>query len=203
VHGSSPARILWWEVPRHVRCASVYKGINRFLSRLKTTVANFSNYVRRPLMPRGERPSAASLDVDLSGDEPQRKREAHPNDDAADNRHDEKPSVTPYADVTTEDDDDTAWVPFTAEHRLALRIGESSHGGHAFVRETAKNILNILEFQRLTCAEIAQRLNRVGSAMPRSGKWDSILVYHFTRHYMNVRPAFFSSEDFPRSNLYN
>ena len=199
VQGSSPARILWWEVPRHARSPCVYKGINRFLSRLKTTVANFSNFVRRPLTPRGERPSAASLDVGLSRDELLRKRQSHQNDDAAGRRYDEKPSVTDYADITPEDD--TAGVPFTAEHRLALRIGESSHRGHAFVRETANNILNIPEFQRLTCAEIAQRLNRTGSAKPRSGKWDSILVYHFTRHYMSVRPRFFTTE-LPGSDRY-
>lgn len=162
----------------------MYKGISRFLSRLKTTVEDFASFVRwRSPKPRSIEPSSAAQ-AGLVRDVPQRQRDGH----ATFKTPDVGRSFSPGPNLIAEDG--LAWVEFTTEHRLALRIGESSHAGHAFVRETAKAIHDILDFQSLTCGEIAQQLNRVKSATPRSGKWNSILVYHFTRHYMEVRPPF-------------
>ena len=93
--------------------------------------------------------------------------------------------------------DDVAYMPFCQEDRLALRMGESSHKGHEFVRETANAIKGIPDLYNITCDEIAWKLNKLGTPMPRGGRWNGRLVFHFTRHYMQIRPAFFE-EDVPK-----
>ena len=162
----------------------MYKGISRFLSRIKTAASDFSRFLTRS----SKLPQSQFRSTTRVNKEPSVKRSFIPPPRNSAPESDGRYTASPYAADFSEE----TWFPppFTAEHRLALHIGESHHLSHAFVREAARLIHAMPNVKSATCAEIARYLNQHCKQMPRSGKWDSILVYHFTRHYMEFRPRF-------------
>jgi hypothetical protein len=156
----------------------MYKGVSRFLTRLKTKVANFSNFLRiraRKQIGVGEGRSGLPYWYETFTASAGRLRAA--------------PVPSPI------EQDRLPEIAFEKEHRLALWIGESNHAGLAFVRENSSFILSLPDAGRLTCGELARQLNGTGSAKPRSGQWTDALIYHFTRHYMSIRPSFYPGDN--------
>jgi hypothetical protein len=151
----------------------MYKGVSRFLARLKTKVASFSNFLRirtRQQIGVGERRSVPPYWYERL-----RTSAGH---------------LRAAPVPATIEQDRLPEIAFEKEHRLALWIGESDHAGLASVRESSSFILSLPNAPRLTCGEIAKQLNGTLSSEPRSGQWTDALVYHFTRHYMSIRPVF-------------
>lgn len=149
----------------------MYKGISRFLTHLKIEVANFSSFLRVwTRKPIGVERSRVPPWYERLATTAQRKRAI--------------PIPIPI------EEDRPPEIPFEKEHRVALWIGESNHLGHVFVRENRRLILALPDARPRTCSEIARKLNGISSRKPRSGEWTDALVYHFTRHYMSVRPKF-------------
>jgi hypothetical protein len=161
----------------------MYKGISRFLNHLKTEVANFSNFLRvrtrRQIGVRERRSSPPGWYERLTTTAGRERAVPAP---------------------TLIEEDLPPAIPFEKDHRIALWIGESDHAGRAFVRENSSVILALPDARRMTCGEIAKQLNGTNSTKPRSGQWTDALVYHFTRHYMSVRPVFYP-EDKPAAGL--
>lgn len=155
----------------------MYKGISKFLTRIRTKVSDFSNFIRL-----GGRTQSRLADKGLR---PPRWLERIPPYSLG-----KKPVPTP----TTIEEDRPPAIPFGKEHRLALWIGESTHEGCTFVLETKMLILEMAGANQMTCSEIARQLNRINSAKLRSGEWNDALVYHFTRHYMSIRPVFYPED---------
>lgn len=159
----------------------MYKGISRFLNRIKIGIGDFSRFLARPARtPRENKrgqPAATS--------QRQARREL-------DSQHTRR-RLFPEPPSRVEEDHPPA-ISFEKYHRLALRIGESTHVSHAFVRENADAILALTNVRRISCSDIAKRLNESGTRQPRSGEWNSNLVYHFTRHYMSIRPPYFPDD---------
>jgi hypothetical protein len=151
----------------------MYKGVSRFLTRLRTKVANFSNFLRirtRKKIGVGDGRSGPPYWYERFTTSAGRLR------------------VVPVPSPIEQDR--LPEIAFEKEHRLALWIGESDHAGLAFVRKSSSFILSLPDAHRLTCGEIARQLNVALSSKPRSGEWTDALVYHFTRHYMSIRPVF-------------
>lgn len=159
----------------------MYKGINRFLNRIKTGIVDFSNFLaktdRTPPEHKSGQPAVKSQrSVGEETDEHHVRRKVF--------------TGSPYHF----EEDRPPTIPFAKYHRLALHIGESTHVGHAFVRENSEAILALPNVRRMTCGDIAKHLNERGTRQPISGEWTSTLVYHFTRHYMSVRPPYFAED---------
>lgn len=204
----------------------MYAGISRFLSRLKTKVADFSSFVgavhsspsgrnqtletRPPPGIQGvsKEPEGSKPRILSTGSLPQKAREPTQSSTGVSPQlrrstaGSQEGKWTESAQQKTKAcaslgylaADDVAYMPFYQEDRLALRIGESSHKGHEFVRETANAIKGIPDLYKITCDEIAWKLNKLGTPIPRGGRWNGRLVFHFTRHYMQIRPAFFEED---------
>lgn len=153
----------------------MYKRIGKFLTRIRTKVADFSNFIRIG------RYTQSGLAEKRSGPSLWLGRFVR-----------EAPDETSTLSPSSIEEDRLPKIPFEMEHRVALWIGESNHEGFAFVLETKTLILEMAGVNQLTCSEIARQLNRISSTSPCSGEWSDALVYHFTRHYMTVRPAFYS-----------
>src|SRR5450631_3271916 len=100
----------------HPRVGTMYKGISRFLTRLKIEVANFSNFLRfRKRKQIGVERSRVPPWYERLTTTAQRERAIRIPIPVEEDRRPE--------------------IPFEREHRLALWIGESNHAGHVFVRE--------------------------------------------------------------------
>jgi hypothetical protein len=165
------------------------------LNRLKTKVTDFSNFLRggtkessQPPVERAQSHQIPKLPDHLPASGGARSRAKS---SVAGQQKDKISDSVRYLGG-----EDLACVPFYKEDRLNLRIGESNHKGHEFVRETAAAIKSMPK-PTMTCDEIAHQLNRTASRMPRGCKWNGTLVYHFTRHYMEILPAFFT-ENIPK-----
>lgn len=152
----------------------MYKGASRFLTRLKTKVANFSNFLRFRMRRQYEASESSSTPPSRYGrftTTPGRLRAI--------------PTTVPVLE------DRLPEIGFEMEHRIALWIGESNHAGINFVRKNSSVILSLADRHRMNCSEIARHLNDDSRLpKPRSALWTDALVYHFTRHYMSIRPPF-------------
>ncbi|WFU44136.1 hypothetical protein QA640_17795 [Bradyrhizobium sp. CB82] len=155
----------------------MYKGINRFLTRIKTSVADFAKLVRHSSFKQKTPPTR-----DTANGAPGWSTQISKSFRL-------RPRVAASSQVIQ--DDQIPAIGFLKEHRIALYIGESSESAWSFVREASGAILARPDLHNGKCSAIAKHLNSLGIAMPRTGKWDDSLVYHFTRHYMSIRPGFF------------
>lgn len=81
-------------------------------------------------------------------------------------------------------------MPLLASDRKAIWLGSAEIEAHKFFEAAYRAISAIPNVQSLSCAEIAFVLNKMEAAPPKTGSWDSRLVYHFTRHFTPLRPPF-------------
>lgn len=159
----------------------MYKGFSRFLNRIKTEIGNFSRFLVRPerIPSENKRGQASATSHRRTGNK-------------RDSQH-TRCKLFLVPPIRIEEEHPPA-ISFEKHHRLALRIGESNHMAHAFVRENAEAIMALSNVRQMSCMDIARRLNEIGTQQPRSGEWTSNLVYHFTRHYMSIRPPYFTDD---------
>jgi hypothetical protein len=153
----------------------MYKGISRFLQRLKKQITDFGAW--RQSAPRISRSDSASTKTFTTFSPIENTNGAAKDGNGAQ-----------HLDVFFEE---LPAIPLLTNDREALWLGSADLQAHEFFKTASVHLLSISNVSSLSCAEIAVALNKIDAVYPRNGKWDSRLVYHFTRHYTSVRPRYY------------